>query len=387
MGFCNFLQGANGAVMLIAVPQLLAAAGVSESRISLVVAIGLIPSVTSFVLSPILDWRLSRRTYAVILAIAAGIFQFLALVSVQELAWLAIFLFLAYTAVMLYVAAIGGWLAGLTNQDEKNRLGAWLTVWNVGGGGVVAIFAMTLLRDLPYLLGAVILSFTLLTPLPLFRWLPSIPPDTRLARESFREFARDIGTLFRKPDILSTLLLFALPAASFSLTNTLAGLGADFAASEQMVSAVGGIGIVVAGVVGSLLVPVFLDRLHPRKLYLLIGSIGGLFTLSLMLVPRIPTTFAMAMVGENAFQAAAFAVEGAIMLRGIGHSNPLAATQFALLNAASSLPIAYMQFVDGQAYETRGLDGSLLWDGVFSLTACAILTAGGFWRSRARHRP
>ena len=79
-------------------------------------------------------------------------------------------------------------------------------------------------------------------------------------------------------------MLFTMPAASFSLTNMLAGLGGDFAASERMVSVLGGIGIVVAGIVGSLLVPVFLRRMNPRGLYLLIGSAGGLFTLGLMLL-------------------------------------------------------------------------------------------------------
>jgi len=147
MGFCNFLQGANGAVMLIAVPQLLAAMRVPEPRISLIVAIGLLPSVTSFVFAPILDWRISRRSYAILLAALAALFQLLALAFVRDLVWLTVFLFLTYTAVMLYVAATGGWLAGLTGVDEKNRLGAWLTVWNVGGGGVVALFAVTLLRD------------------------------------------------------------------------------------------------------------------------------------------------------------------------------------------------------------------------------------------------
>jgi hypothetical protein len=52
----------------------------------------------------------------------------LALAFVGDLVWLTVFLFLTYTAVMLYVAATGGWLAGLTGVDEKNRLGAWLTV-------------------------------------------------------------------------------------------------------------------------------------------------------------------------------------------------------------------------------------------------------------------
>jgi PAT family beta-lactamase induction signal transducer AmpG len=367
------LQGANGAIMLVAVPQLLAARGVPEQRISLVVAIGLLPSVTGFLFSPILDWRFSRRFYAIVLALLAGLLQFLALVCLDNLIWLTALLFLTYTAVMLFVAATGGWFAGMVGSEAKKGLGAWLAAWNVGGGGIVALFAVVLLRQIPFTLGAGLLSLTLFMPLPLLFWLPAKPADHRLAGESFRDFLRDLRAVLRKRDVLRTLLLFTLPAASFSLTNTLAGLGSDFSASERVVSVTGGSGIILAGTAGSLLVPLLLKRVAPRPLYLLIGGTGGLLTLSLLALPRVPASFALAIIGENAFQSAAFAIEGIIILRGIGELNPFAATQFALLNAASSLPIIYMQVVDGQAYRLSGLRGSLLADAGLSLIACGIL--------------
>ena len=135
MGFCNFLQRRQRrchADRRAAIAGGAAAFPNSAFRSSS--PSGFLPSVTSFVLSPN-PWigAISRRSYSVIFAILAGFFQFLALVLVADLLWLTIFLFLAYTAVMLYVAATGGWLAGLTGVEEKNRLGAWLTVWNVGG--------------------------------------------------------------------------------------------------------------------------------------------------------------------------------------------------------------------------------------------------------------
>ena len=58
LGLCNFPFGAYFAVMLLTVPQMLAASGVPEPKIASVTAIGLIPSFCSFFLSPILDWRL-----------------------------------------------------------------------------------------------------------------------------------------------------------------------------------------------------------------------------------------------------------------------------------------------------------------------------------------
>ncbi len=351
MSSLNLLQGANGAAMLIAVPQLLAAGGVPEPRITLVIAIALIPSFSGFLLAPVLDWRFSRRSYALLFAVLAALSQFMALLFIHDTAWLAVLLFLTYTAVVLYVAAIGGWLAG----------------------GIIALTAAPLLRQLPFTLGAAILSLSLLLPLPLFAWLPARPADGRLARESFRDFVRDVLSLLRRPSIRWTIALFILPAASFTLTNSLAGLGGDFGASERMVSILGGIGITIAGIVGSLMVPPALRSMSPPRLYLLIGGLGAVFTVTLILVPHTPMVFALAMVGENAFQSAAFSVENAIVLRGIGNDNPFAATQFALLNAASSVPIAYMQAIDGQAYGMAGLTGSFLSDASISLAACGLL--------------
>jgi MFS transporter, PAT family, beta-lactamase induction signal transducer AmpG len=66
-------------------------------------------------------------------------------------------------------------------------------------------------------------------------------------------------------------------------------------------------------------------------------------------------------------------VEATIILRTIGEANPLAATQYALLAAAPTFPIAYMQAVDGAAYGMGGLVGTYLADALLSLAACGIL--------------
>ena len=83
--------------------------------------------------------------------------------------------------------------------------------------------------------------------------------------------------------------------------------------------------------------------------------------------------FSLVLLGENVFKAAAFVVESTIVYRSIGEGNPLAATQFALLQAATALPITYMQAVDGQAYGRGGIAEMFLADAGFSLVACALL--------------
>ena len=130
------------------------------------------------------------------------------------------------------------------------------------------------------------------------------------------------------------------------------------------------------GVVGSLLLPPLARKLALRPLYLAIGIAGGVFTLSLLLMPHTPTTFAIAMTGENAFQALAFAAGNAITFETIGQENPLAATQFTLLTAAVNLPIIYMGVLDGKGYDWRGVVGSFVVDAGLSIGVCVLLGWG-----------
>ena len=68
MGLCYFTYGCFWAVTLVTVPQLLAANHVAEPQIASVTAIAMVPGFCSFLLSPILDWRFRRRSYAILLA-------------------------------------------------------------------------------------------------------------------------------------------------------------------------------------------------------------------------------------------------------------------------------------------------------------------------------
>jgi hypothetical protein len=60
----------------------------------------------------------------------------------------------------------------------------------------------------------------------------------------------------------------------------------------------------------------------------------------------------------------------------IGKNNPLAATQFAVLNAALLIPATYMQELDGIGYGWGGLTGNLLMDASLSLVTCGTLALG-----------
>jgi len=65
MGLANLPFGFYGAVVLITVPQLLAASGVPQPTIAAITATAMIPTFCGFLLAPILDVHFNRRSYAI----------------------------------------------------------------------------------------------------------------------------------------------------------------------------------------------------------------------------------------------------------------------------------------------------------------------------------
>jgi PAT family beta-lactamase induction signal transducer AmpG len=107
-----------------------------------------------------------------------------------------------------------------------------------------------------------------------------------------------------------------------------------------------------------------------------IGAAGAIFTLVLIALPHTPATFAVALIGENIFQALAITASTAIAFETIGRRNPMAATTYCLMVSAFNIPISYMLFVDGAGYAWQGVAGSYAADACLSL--CASVLLGGF---------
>ncbi len=92
----------------------------------------------------------------------------------------------------------------------------------------------------------------------------------------------------------------------------------------------------------------------PRRLqYLANGMVGCLFTLTLILLPHAPWSFAIALLGEFLFQTGAYCLQIGIVFETIGQNNPQAATTFAFLAAATNIPVTYMMVVDAGTETVR----------------------------------
>lgn len=414
LGFTNATFGMYAGFSVVTLPLMLAALGIPGGRIAAITAAVLSPGFWIFLVAPILDVRFSRRAYALAFSGIAASCMTLAVWHRHNARFIETALFLGYIAASLVQGAVGGWVGSLVEsqhggsppsgvavghqsprrsflrrksqandplaadkkQERTSRLGAWFTVSNIGSGGLMMIIAGECITKLPSLVAGCLLGSILLLPSLLYLAIPAPPPDRQLARESFSRFAQQLLLLVKRQEVLVALALFALPSASFTLTNVLGGIGHDFSAGERLVSLLAGSGAAIAGVAGSLLLPPLARRLPLRPLYLAVGALGAVFTIALLLLPRTPTTFAIAITGENIFQALAFSTSSAITFEVVGADNPLAATLFSFLLAATNFPIIYMGFVDGHAYSWRGVKGSFLVDAGLSLAMCLLLGLG-----------
>ena len=373
LGLTNTLFGMYGGILVIAVPQLLSARLVPEATIAAMTAAAISPGFWTFLVSPILDVRFSRRAYSLLTALLSAVLLALALTNLEHLALAEIFLIAGFFFANLYQSALGGWLSSIITADEEHSLSVWVTIANISGGGAMAMMTGEIVQRLSPTAAAMVLAAIVLLPTVIFCWMPAPGPDRRLARESFPQFFADLINLLKRREILIAIVLFIAPASTFSLVNILGGLGNDFHTSSHFVGLVGGAGVLVAGIAGCLLFPL-VDRLLPvRYLYLAIGVVGSIFTLVLLALPRTPWAFAAALIGENVFQSLSITASTAITFATIGRGNAFAATTYCLMVSAFNVANTYMLVVDGWGYAWSGVAGSYVVDACASLSACFLL--------------
>ena len=359
--------------IIVTLPQLLAPRGVTGGRIAIAVAIILSPMFWNFIFAPLIDVGFKRRTYALFFAGVAVAVTALTVMYPAGLGQVEVMMLGAFLSGCMFQSAIGGWMGSLVEKEQDSSLCAWSTIYNICGGGAGILISGSATRDLSPGPAAALIFATFLAPLVVIPWIPALSPERSRVHESVGRFTRDLVVLLGRSDVIVALCLFALPSASFALSNTLGSWSGAFHAAPAFVSRIRGTGLIFGGVAGCALVPLAAKRLALRPLYLAIGCAGAVFTLSLLLLPRVATTFAVAFVGETFFSSAAIATAAAVIFEVIGPGNALAATTYALLIAAMNLPIDYMEFVDARGYDWSGITGAFITDALVSGSACVLL--------------
>ena len=377
MCFTNLSYGFGYAAVLLTMGQMLRERGMAQSDVSTLVSLALLASLFAFLLAPVLDTMVSRRTWAtwLLVTISVGLVVLFRLPAHSPL--VRVMMPLLALSLSMYTTSLGGWLgAGLPKSADKT-VATWFNIANGSGFGAGALVQYPLVHSLPGVWGPLAIGALVLLPGVLFPLLPLPDAGRNAVRESFGRLGHDILKLVRMKHVLRILLLFLLPCASFALTNTVGSLGSDFATPAHIVDLSNGVGTWAMAVVAGLATQQLIRRVHPLPAYVGIGIIGALFTLVMALMPHIAVFYVIVVLGENAAQSAAFTAQNAVVFGSIVEGSPLAATQFGLLSQAAATPLTYMQFLDGQGYNLpgafHGVLGTFFVDAGVSVTACLLV--------------
>ncbi len=371
---------------ITAMPFLLSKAGVSVDRIAAISATAMSPTFFTFLLTPIVDVAFTRRTYAFVLAVAtaASLGAALFLLSPARLPLFTALLFFAVLCAVLQNNAVFGWMAEFVPDERRGKVGGWQNAANLGGGAAGSMLVMSLARSLTIETVSILIASLVLASSLILLWFPRPAIPKLHLKEIFGGTFRSVIRTSRQPNVLTGFLLFLLPAASVAATNLFSGLGTDFAAAPERVIWATGAGVALFSSMGALLGGYLADRVDRKTLYLSGGTLAGVCSISLALLPHTETAFIAGVLAYNGIAGICYAGFSALSLELTGIGNPTAATQLGLFAAATNAAIVYMTWTDGQGYRLFGVRGLFLVDGCAGILASTGLLI--FLRRRALNR-
>jgi MFS transporter, PAT family, beta-lactamase induction signal transducer AmpG len=356
-----------------AMPILLAAHHVSVGKISEVSAVGFSPTFWAFLLCPVLDVRFTRRTYALFFAGVAGVCLGLSTLLTANLVAFTTVLTAGCAAAVMFGNTHQGWMPDVIEDKHYSHVGATTNIANLGAAGLFATLTVVLVRTLPALPAAGLLGLTVMAPTVMLFFIPLPATPTRGVAETFGTFFHDLYSVCKRPGCILGLICFVSPTACFALTNLFSGVGADFHTPERWVTVLNGPGVATFCSLGCLAGIAVCSKFPRRLVYILTGFGGATAALGLIRTPHTLAWFAAGVLAYNFFQGINYTAFSSLCYEIVGPRNPLAATQMALLAAATNFPISYMTAVDGHFHTTHGLAGMLAVDGLSSITVGTIL--------------
>jgi PAT family beta-lactamase induction signal transducer AmpG len=372
-------------VTFLLTPYLLRKHGMSVDQIARVVVVAGLPSIWSFLWSPLADAGLRKRSWVVVSSLGAGLAGAIAILSIDgSQAVLTGLLFMMNAFGGLLSSACGALLTAMS-ATLRGRSAGWYQSGNTGGaaaGGGLFIWLADH-ASVPILAG-VILAAMLAPALAAWR-IKEPPPVRRAIGPQISGMLDDMGSIFRSRRTWIGLVFLLSPVGSAAVGNLISGMGPDYHASGSAVLWVTGIGGGLLSALGCFLGGVVADKIGSMFAYALAGGLAAIFALYLGLAPATPFTYAAGYSGYAISAGFAYAVFTAMVLDILGRRKHAAASGYAVLNSAGNLPIAYMTWLDGLGYQHWGARGLMATDAAANGSFVIILLLVAIFLGRYRN--
>jgi MFS family permease len=380
VGMSIFPFGLVVGFTITALPFLLTNLGIPLYQVAGVSATVMSPTFWGFLLQPIMDTGLTRRTYCWIMStcsavcLAAG----LLLISPGHMRAATSLLLLAELGMVLFSGAVSGWTAEFTPDHLRGSVSGWTNVANLGGGALGSLAVMSLIPHLAvYWIGLGLGAFILLGTLPTL-FFPQPGKSSFSFGQIFSAAVKATWQASKAKECLTGFALFLAPAGAVAAINLFSGMGKDFHTSEQTVIWITGAGCAISTSLGALAGGYAANRISRGYLYLYAGLAASLFAIALAFTPHTATTFIVGVLVYNGIAGVVYAAFNALGYQLVGQKSSVASAQLGLFSATTNAAIVYMTWFDGLGYKHFGVRGLLLTDGLAgSISAILLLSLLG----------
>jgi hypothetical protein len=366
-----------------ALPFLLSKAGVPIAQIARINAILQIPPILMFLWTPVVDVKLRRRTWLVLGASAAALLIFAAcqLLDTPYVRLLTALLFSAGVVVALVMASCGGLMATMLSAPEQARASAWNSAGNFGGVGLGAAVVLWLVVrfSLP-VAGFAIAALVVLPAFSAFTITESLPVASPWFRGRFNEIRRAGLALLQSRKRRWSVLLLIAPGSTCAAQTLLPALASHYGVGATGVLWTNGVagGVVLAlGSLFGVLIPGDWDR---RLTYAGAGLTNAFAAIVLLIASR-PSVYFWGTLLYLLTTGLCNARFVALVLDVVASDHHHTSTWYSTLNAAGTIPVATMIWLEGQTFTKFGTHGLLWTDAaanflVFTIVVLVFATHG-----------
>jgi MFS transporter, PAT family, beta-lactamase induction signal transducer AmpG len=382
--------GSFNGLVAVALPYVLRKHGIPVERIAAIGATVGTPAVWYFLWAPVVDVKLRRRTWVLVLSAASALCCALAIgsdasPSIRRLTAL----FVAASVFSQPVSsAIGGLVATVMPNELRGRTGGWTQAGIVGSGILAGGVTVWLTGHASSTVTAIVVACIIAVPAFAVLALRERRPETTTVRATIGGMARDLLRTVRRPEVQLGLLFFVSPMSAGALLNLFSAVAPDFHASTSSVLWV----VAIAGVltpVGALVGGILCDRMNRWRVYPIAGLAAAAAAAGTLVAPITPATY---VVGAAAYALATgfgYAAFMALAFELTGTEPSASGTRFTLFMAASNAPVVYMLRLDGWGHAQFGVRGMLAVDALANVLFAVVFlsTRAGFSAGGSANSP
>ncbi len=358
---------------------------VDPAKADTAVALSVLVAGVQFLWAPLMDIKLRRRSWFVVVSFAGAALMIAAMATpVKAHTDLFIGLTLAAQVAICLTSACNGALMANTVPNERRGLAAGFSnAGNIGFGAITSGVTLQLVDRVRLPVVGLVIGAMLALPSLLVLMIDEPEPPRRGAAETFRAMARDVWNTVKRREGWSGYLLCLSPVGTAAAMQLFTGKFAEtYHPSPAMIAVNNGyLGGLITGascMVGGILC----DRFRRRSAYLAAGALTALVAIAFALAPCSPRTYAWGTLLYLAVTGFCYAAFTAFVLEVIGAARDTAATQYTLFTAAGNQAIAYVIKLDGvgRGFYERHVDaahsgrGLLYTDALLNLVGIALFT-------------